>query len=143
MRTTNQQIPVLVETPFNSFIATTAEYNPDKRTLLIKDDNDLNGRVTTVDLSLTMDEDLVSIRRDILDKQRTGGEQYSAYDPSDIVLDNVKVKGRFVQCTYTVNAGTYRRLCVGLLSEVSKDSRGGCFNHYFTYVPAYSGKVCW
>lgn len=142
METINKQIPVLVETPFNSFVSTNAGYNPNNRTLLIKDGGDLNERNVTVNLSLAMDEDLVAIRRDILDKKRTGDEKYADYDPSDIVLENVKIKGRFVQCTYTVNAGVYRRLCVGLLSEVSKDARAG-HDHYFAYVPAYSGKVCW
>ena len=140
MEYNDKPIDVLVQTPFGSYIKTTATLSGE--TLHINDDNDLNGRQIHINLALVIKADLASIRADIAEQQKSYPDIYKDCDPDDITLDNVKIKrGDYILCTYTVNVGTYRRICVGILSNVDKDCRQR--NHYFAYPPVYSGKVCW
>lgn len=129
-----KEIDIFIKTPFKSYVKASAIFDTEKKSIRIKDDKDANDKYVTLDLRLTIEEDVKSITKDIEEHKAIDPEKYSGYDPKDIELDNIKVENNYILCTYTVNAGDYRRLCVGNLSEIYLG---------FAYPPAYCGKVCW
>lgn len=134
-----RNIELLIKTPFDSFIKKSVVFNDENKNVYIPDDNDLNGKVIVLDVSTTIREDIESITEDVNKRKLDDPERYGDYDTHDIVLEKIKIMGDTAVCNYTINAGDYRRICVGITSNVYKDNN----KHYFTFPPMYNGKVCW
>lgn len=135
-----KNIELYIRTPFRTRVRQIASYNTDDQVLTIKDDKDLNGSTVDVALALAIQKDKESISRDIERHKAADSEKYAAYDPSDIVLEYVQLEGDIVTCVYSVNAGDYRRLCIGIPCRVMKQTNT---HNYFIYPISYVGEVCW
>lgn len=136
-----KNIELYIQTPFRSYIRTTASFDTESKILTVNDDKDLNGRTVDVDLSVAISVDINSIKCDVYEHKVEDKEKYAAYDVSDITLENVKINGQYLVCTYSINAGDYRRLCVGKLAAIFAvvDKR----NLYVASPQPYNGEVCW
>lgn len=136
-----KNIELYIQTPFRSYIRTTASFDTESNVLTVNDDKDLNGRTVDVDLSVAINTDIISIKCDVYEHKEEDKEKYAAYDVSDITLENVKINGQYLVCTYSINAGDYRRLCVGKLASIFAVM--GERNRYMAASQPYNGEVCW
>ena len=134
-----RNIDLLIHTPFNTFIKKSVVFNDKNRSVYIPDDNDLNGKVVVLELGTSIREDIESITKDVEEHKDKDPEKYGLYDTNDIMLESIKIYGDKAVCNYTINAGDYRRICVGVMSSIYRHNE----KCWFTFPPMYSGEVCW
>ena len=135
------RITIYIKTPFNTFVKTYGMFNTNDKYLTIMCDKDPKDNEVYIDLSVVIDEDVKSIIKDVNEHKETNYEKYHDYDANDIKLDEIRLENGYITCHYTINAGTYRRFCVGFLSKVMP--KNGIRHTYLAYPPTYRGGVCW
>ena len=134
-------IVIYIKTPFNTFVKSSGVFYTDDKHHTIMDDKNPTDNETYIDLSVVIDEDIKSIIKDVNEHIKSDYEKYHNYNVNDIKLDNIKIEGEHITCNYTIDAGTYRRICVGFPSKVMP--KNGIRHTYLAYPPTYKGGVCW
>ena len=134
-------IDIYIKTPFNTFVKSNGLFDETEKTLSIIDSKDLNGNETVIDMSVIMETDINSIITDVQIHKGALPNKYKDYNENDIRLESLVIDGDNITCNYTINAGSYRRCCVGFVAKAM--SKVGERRTYFVYPPTYRGGVCW
>lgn len=133
------RIAIYIKTPFNTFVESNGLFNENEKTLTISDAK--SDYETIIDLEIIMKTDIESIKRDVQIHKGENPNKYKDYNENDIELESLKIDGDYITCNYTINTGTYRRLCVGFPAKTM--SKTNEKRTYLIYPPTYKGGVCW
>lgn len=133
-------IEIYTKTPFGVYAKSYCSYDEETKQITMTERGETSSDKTIIDLSLTIINDIKSIQEDVNVHKSSDYEKYKDYDINDIILENIKIQGEKVICNYTINAGSYRRICVGMPSDVIKNTFSKV---YVVCPPSYCGKVCW
>lgn len=133
-------IEIYTKTPFGIYVKSCCLYDENTKRITMTDKGEISSDKTIIDLRLAIENDIKSITEDVNAHKLSDRERYKDYDIDDIVLESIKIQGEKIVCCYTINAGDYRRSCVGVVSDVVKNKYT---NEYIVCPPVYSGKVCW